>query len=119
MKSPNRGTQLGTAGFIALALLLGSSLIFVGAVYRKVQANRAMLDEFEGFINYGTPIQVTDPSVLGTPANLVITESRVERPVFSTRTNWTRLRFWYEEWAYATREVISDMVRTSRPKDKP
>lgn len=38
--------------------------------------------DFEGFINYGTPIEV-QPEDLGTPIEIVVTESRIEMPVFT------------------------------------
>jgi general secretion pathway protein D len=41
--------------------------------------------DFEGFINYGSPIQTTATDALGNPVTIVITENRIEMPVFSTR----------------------------------
>ncbi len=41
--------------------------------------------EFEGFINYGSPIQTTSTDALGFPVTNVLTENRIEMPVFSTR----------------------------------
>lgn len=41
--------------------------------------------EFEGFINYGSPIQTTAQDALGNPVTITITENRIEMPVFSTR----------------------------------
>ncbi|MFD2160437.1 Amuc_1098 family type IV pilus outer membrane protein [Rubritalea tangerina] len=41
--------------------------------------------DFEGFINYGSPIQTTASDALGNPVIITITENRIEMPVFSTR----------------------------------
>ena len=41
--------------------------------------------EFEGFINYGSPIQTAGTDALGNPVSVVITENRIEMPVFATR----------------------------------
>lgn len=41
--------------------------------------------DFEGFINYGSPIQTTATDALGNPVIVTITENRIEMPVFSTR----------------------------------
>jgi len=41
--------------------------------------------EFEGFINYGSPIQSPATDALGNPITITITENRIEMPVFSTR----------------------------------
>jgi len=41
--------------------------------------------EFEGFINYGSPIQTPATDALGNPIVVTITENRIEMPVFSTR----------------------------------
>ncbi|MCH7224517.1 Amuc_1098 family type IV pilus outer membrane protein [Haloferula sp. A504] len=41
--------------------------------------------EFEGFINYGSPIQSPSSDALGNPTTVTITDNRIEMPVFSTR----------------------------------
>jgi general secretion pathway protein D len=41
--------------------------------------------EFEGFINYGSPILAPGSDALGNPVSVTITENRIEMPVFSTR----------------------------------
>ncbi len=38
--------------------------------------------EFEGFINYGTPIDMTATTSDGEIVDIVITESRIEEPIF-------------------------------------
>lgn len=39
--------------------------------------------EFDEFIHYGVPIDVSAVSELGTPTTIVLTESNIETPVFS------------------------------------
>jgi general secretion pathway protein D len=41
--------------------------------------------EFEGFINYGSPIYTTSVNALGMPSRSVITENEIKQPIFSTR----------------------------------
>lgn len=41
--------------------------------------------EFEGFINYGSPIQTGASDALGNPTTVVLTENKIEQPVFSSR----------------------------------
>jgi general secretion pathway protein D len=41
--------------------------------------------EFEGFINYGSPIQTTSTDVLGRTTVNVITPNVINQPIFSTR----------------------------------
>jgi general secretion pathway protein D len=50
--------------------------------------------EFEGFINYGSPIQTAATDALGNPTTLVLTENRIEQPVFSTRKVTTAVTVW-------------------------
>ncbi|WP_425501966.1 Amuc_1098 family type IV pilus outer membrane protein [Phragmitibacter flavus] len=50
--------------------------------------------EFEGFINYGSPIQTTATDALGNPTTLVLTENKIEQPVFSTRKVTTSVTLW-------------------------
>ncbi|WP_018970976.1 Amuc_1100 family pilus-like protein [Rubritalea marina] len=47
--------------------------------------------DFEGFVNYGSPIQTTSSDALGNPVIITITENRIEMPVFSTRRVTTGL----------------------------
>lgn len=42
-------------------------------------------NEFEGFINYGSPIQTTGVNALGQSEPVVLTDSRILQPVFATR----------------------------------
>ncbi len=41
--------------------------------------------EFEGFINYGSPIYTTSVNALGMPSRNVVTENEIKQPIFSTR----------------------------------
>ena len=50
--------------------------------------------EFEGFINYGSPIQTSATDALGNPTTLVLTENKIEQPVFSTRKVTTAVTVW-------------------------
>ncbi len=50
--------------------------------------------EFEGFINYGSPIQTTSQDALGNPTTLVLTENKIEQPVFSSRKVQTSVTIW-------------------------
>ncbi len=50
--------------------------------------------EFEGFINYGSPIQTSAIDALGQPTTVVLTENRIEQPVFSTRKLTTAVTIW-------------------------
>lgn len=47
--------------------------------------------EFEGFINYGSPIQSPSTDILGNPTTVTVTENRIEMPVFSKRSVNTAL----------------------------
>ena len=50
--------------------------------------------EFDGFINYGSPITTTAVNGLGQIQNVVITENRIEMPVFNTRKVTTQVTIW-------------------------
>ena len=50
--------------------------------------------EFEGFVNYGSPIQTGAVDALGAPTTVVLTENRIEQPVFSTRKLTTSVTIW-------------------------
>jgi general secretion pathway protein D len=50
--------------------------------------------EFEGFINYGSPIQTGSVDALGNPTTLTLTENRIPQPVFSTRKVQTAVTVW-------------------------
>ncbi len=50
--------------------------------------------EFEGFINYGSPIQSASTDALGNPVSLTLTENRIEQPIFSSRKVTTAVTVW-------------------------
>jgi general secretion pathway protein D len=60
--------------------------------------------EFEGFINYGSPISTINPSTLGLgaitaavtnqPTNVVLTNNVINQPIFSTRKVTTSVTVW-------------------------
>jgi len=50
--------------------------------------------EFEGFVNYGSPISTGAVDALGAPTTVVLTENRIEQPVFSTRKLTTSVTIW-------------------------
>ncbi len=47
--------------------------------------------EFEGFVNYGSPIQSPSTNLIGQPTTVTVTENRIEMPVFSKRSVSTAL----------------------------
>ncbi len=50
--------------------------------------------EFEGFINYGSPIQTSVTNILGFGTPVVLTENVINQPVFSTRKVTTSVSIW-------------------------
>lgn len=50
--------------------------------------------EFDGFINYGSPIQTTSVNALGFQVPVIITENRIEMPIFNTRKVTTQVTIW-------------------------
>ncbi len=50
--------------------------------------------EFEGFINYGSPIQIPAVDALGNPVPIVLTENRIPQPVFGVRKITTAVTVW-------------------------
>lgn len=50
--------------------------------------------EFEGFINYGSPISTGATDALGNPTTVVLTENKIEQPVFSSRKLTTSVTVW-------------------------
>jgi len=50
--------------------------------------------EFEGFVNYGSPIQTSAVDALGNPTTIILTENRIEQPVFSSRKLSTSVTIW-------------------------
>ncbi|MGI9113886.1 MAG: type II secretion system protein GspD, partial [Chthoniobacterales bacterium] len=50
--------------------------------------------EFEGFINYGSPIQTTSTNILGQTITNVLTPNIINQPIFSTRKVTTSVSVW-------------------------
>jgi len=66
--------------------------------------------EFEGFINYGSPIQTTSTDMLGNPVTNVLTENRIEMPVFATRRVNTQLTI-YDGYTVAVGGLMREDVQ--------
>lgn len=71
--------------------------------------------EFEGFINYGSPIQSPGTDALGNPVTSVITENRIEMPVFSARRVNTALTI-YDGYTVAVGGLIREDVQMVEDK---
>lgn len=71
--------------------------------------------EFEGFINYGSPIQSPSTDILGNAVNAVITENRIEMPVFSKRSVNTALTI-YDGYTVAVGGLIREDVQDVEDK---
>ncbi len=71
--------------------------------------------EFEGFINYGSPIQSPGTDALGNPVTSVITENRIEMPVFSARRVNTALTI-YDGYTVAVGGLIREDVQNVEDK---
>ena len=71
--------------------------------------------EFEGFINYGSPIQTTSQDALGNPVTNVLTENRIEMPVFSTRRVNTALTI-YDGYTVAVGGLMREDVQKVEDK---
>ena len=68
------------------------------------------LVEFEGFINYGSPIQTLGTDILGNPISITITENRIEMPVFATRRVTTGLTI-YDGYTVAVGGLMREDVQ--------
>ncbi len=66
--------------------------------------------EFEGFINYGSPILAPSTDALGNPVTTVLTENRIEMPVFSTRRVNTQLTI-YDGYTVAVGGLMREDVQ--------
>jgi len=71
--------------------------------------------EFEGFVNYGSPIQVPAVNGLGQLTTLTITENRIEMPVFSTRRVNTGITI-YDGYTVAIGGMIKEDVQKVEDK---
>ena len=71
--------------------------------------------EFEGFINYGSPIQSSSTDALGNSVTNVITENRIEMPVFSTRKVTTALTI-YDGYTVAVGGLMREDIQNIEDK---
>ena len=71
--------------------------------------------EFEGFINYGSPIQSSGTDILGNSVTTVITENRIEMPVFSARRVNTALTI-YDGYTVAVGGLMREDVQIVNDK---
>jgi general secretion pathway protein D len=71
--------------------------------------------EFEGFINYGSPIQSSGTDALGNSIVTVITENRIEMPVFSARRVNTALTI-YDGYTVAIGGLMREDVQIVNDK---
>lgn len=76
------------------------AIVFSFEAWRQMRFDEtALVYEFEGFINYGSPIDTKGIEVFGTPSTVVLTESRIEEPVFPQHG-------WFGRWTYAATRVL-------------
>lgn len=71
--------------------------------------------EFEGFINYGSPISTPAIDALGNEVSLVLTENRIEMPIFSTRRVNTALTI-YDGYTVAIGGLLREDVQNVEDK---
>lgn len=71
--------------------------------------------EFEGFINYGSPITAPSTDALGNPVQTVITENRIEMPVFSVRSVRTGITI-YDGYTVAVGGLMREDVQSVEDK---
>jgi general secretion pathway protein D len=73
------------------------------------------ITEFEGFVNYGSPITTGGTDALGNPVQIVLTENRIEMPVFSTRRVKSRLSI-YDGYTVAVGGLMREDVQMVEDK---
>jgi general secretion pathway protein D len=71
--------------------------------------------EFEGFVNYGSPILAPSIDADGNPITLVVTENRIEMPVFSKRSVDTSLTI-YDGYTVAVGGLMREDVQIVEDK---
>jgi len=71
--------------------------------------------EFEGFINYGSPITTSATDALGNPVQITLTENRIEMPVFTTRRVNTQMTL-YDGYTVAVGGLIREDVQQVEDK---
>ena len=92
-------------------------------VEAQIDANDSIIElrftptivEFEGFINYGSPITAPATDALGNPVQVVITENRIEMPVFSVRSVKTGLTI-YDGYTVAVGGLMREDVQSVEDK---
>ena len=73
------------------------------------------ITEFDGFINYGSPISTAGVNGDGEPVSVVITENRIEMPVFSVRRVQTSL-YVYDGHTVSIGGLMKEAVQTVEDK---
>lgn len=71
--------------------------------------------EFEGFINYGSPIQTAGTDAVGNSVVTVLTENRIEMPIFSTRSVSTNLSI-YDGYTVSIGGLMREDVQITEDK---
>jgi general secretion pathway protein D len=71
--------------------------------------------EFEGFVNYGSPITTSGTDILGNTTRIVLTANRIEMPVFSTRRVTTNVTV-YDGSTVAIGGLIKEDVQHTEDK---
>lgn len=71
--------------------------------------------EFEGFVNYGSPIQSTGVGSDGKPVSITLTDNRIEMPIFSARRVTTKL-YIYDGHTVGIGGLITETVQTVEDK---
>ncbi len=71
--------------------------------------------EFEGFVNYGSPIQSGATNALGLATTVVLTENRIEQPIFSTRKAQTSVTI-YDGQTVAIGGLIREDIQSVEDK---
>jgi len=92
-------------------------------VEAQIDANDSIIElrftptivEFEGFVNYGSPITAPATDALGNPVQIVITENRIEMPVFSVRSVKTGLTI-YDGYTVAVGGLMREDVQATEDK---
>ena len=68
--------------------------------------------EFEGFINYGSPIQTSSTNILGVTTTTVLTPNVINQPIFSTRKVTTSVSVWDGQTVVLGGLMREDVQRT-------
>ena len=71
--------------------------------------------EFDGFVNYGSEITAAGTDALGNPTNVLVTDNRIDLPIFSTRRAATNVTI-YDGSTIALGGLIREDVQTVTDK---